>query len=43
MRDGGGVLKLAGLKKKVFDLMKISQLDRVFQIHSTVAEALKAS
>jgi len=43
MRDSGGILKLAGLKKKVLDLMKISQLDRVFQIHSTVAEALKAS
>jgi anti-sigma B factor antagonist len=43
MRDSGGVVKLVGLKKKVLDLVKISQLDRVFQIHPTVAEALKAS
>jgi anti-sigma B factor antagonist len=43
MRDGGGVLNLVGLRKKVFDLLKISQLDRVFQIHSTVDEALKAA
>ncbi|MEK6571323.1 MAG: STAS domain-containing protein [Bacteroidota bacterium] len=43
MRDNGGVVKLVGLRKKVFDLIKISQLDRVFKIHSTVPEALKAS
>ena len=42
MRDNDGVVKLVGLKKTVLNLMKISQLDRVFQIHSTVAEALKA-
>ena len=43
MRDSGGSVKLVGLKKKVFDLVKISQLDRVFQIHSTITEALRAS
>jgi anti-sigma B factor antagonist len=42
MRDNGGVVKLVGLKKNVLNLMKISQLDRVFQIHPNVSEALKA-
>ena len=42
MRDNGGMVKLVGLRKKVLNLMKISQLDRVFQIHSTVPEALSA-
>ena len=42
MRDNGGVVMLVGLRKKVLDLLKISQLDRVFQIHTTVPEALKS-
>jgi anti-sigma B factor antagonist len=43
MRDNGGVIKLAGLRKEVRNLIKISQLDRVFEIHPTVSDALRAS
>ncbi len=43
MRDNGGVVKLAGLRKKVLNLNNISQLYRVFEIHPSVSEALKAS
>ena len=43
MREHGGTVHLVHVHQKVLDLMKISQLDRVFQIHSTVPEALKAS
>jgi len=42
MREFGGVVKLAGLQKKVHSLMKISHLDRAFAIYDTVAKALKA-
>lgn len=42
MRDNKGVVKLVGLRKKVLNLIRISQLDRVFQIHPSVSEALKA-
>lgn len=42
MRDNGGSVALVGLRKKVLNLLKISQLDRVFKIYSTVPEALKA-
>ncbi len=42
MRDNNGVVKLVGLRKKVLNLIRISQLDRVFQIHPTISEALKA-
>lgn len=42
MRDNEGVVKLVGLRKKVLNLIRISQLDRVFQIHPSVSEALKA-
>ena len=38
MREHGGALKLVGVQKKVMNLIKISQLDRVFNIG---AEGLK--
>jgi anti-anti-sigma factor len=39
MREHGNVVKLVGVHKKVMSLLKISQLDRVFQIFDTVAKA----
>jgi len=42
MREHGGVVKLAGLQKKVMSLVKISHLDRAFSIYDTVTKALKA-
>jgi anti-anti-sigma factor len=42
MREHGGVVKLAGLHKKVLTLIKISHLDRAFQIYDSVAKAVKA-
>jgi anti-anti-sigma factor len=42
MRENGGVVKLAGLHKKVLALIQISHLDRAFQIFDTVAKAVKA-
>jgi len=42
MRELGGVVKLAGVHKKVLALIKISHLDRAFSIYDTVAKALKA-
>ncbi len=41
MRENGGTVKLVGLQKKVLALIKISRLDRVFQIHETAAKATK--
>ena len=42
MREAGGIVKLAGLNKKVLTLVKISRLDRAFQIFDTVAKAVKS-
>ena len=42
MREAGGDVRLAGLNKKVLTLIKISHLDRAFQIYDTVAKAIKA-
>jgi len=42
MREYGGEVRLAGLHKKVFSLIKISHLDRAFGIYESVAKALKA-
>jgi anti-anti-sigma factor len=42
MRGHGGKVSLVGVHKKVMALLKISQLDRVFQIFDTVAKATKA-
>jgi anti-sigma B factor antagonist len=41
MRENGGSVKLAGVQKKVMSLIKISHLDRAFQIYETVAKAMK--
>jgi len=41
MRGHGGKVSLVGVHKKVMALLKISQLDRVFQIFDTVAKATK--
>jgi len=40
MRENGGVVRLVGLTDNVASLIKISQLDRVFAIHSSVDEAM---
>jgi len=40
MREHGGSVHLVHVHKKVLDLMKISQLDRVFTMHKKVEEAL---
>src|SRR5713101_6976786 len=42
MREHGGKVHLVHVHKKVMDLMKISQLDRIFTIDSTVDDALKS-
>lgn len=42
MREHGGTVHLVSVHKKVMDLMKISQLDRVFTINAKVADALSA-
>lgn len=39
MREHGGSVHLAHVHKKVLDLIKISQLDRVFTINKSVEEA----
>ncbi len=41
MREHGGAVKLAGMKKKVLSLIKISQLDRVFQIAADIPKLVK--
>ena len=41
MREHGGKVHLVHVHKKVMDLMKISQLDRIFTIDGTVDDALK--
>jgi anti-anti-sigma factor len=41
LRENGGVVKLAGVHKKVMTLIKISHLDRAFQLYDTVAKASK--
>ena len=42
MREHGGSVHLVHVNKKVMDLMKISQLDRLFTINDTVADAIKS-
>jgi anti-sigma B factor antagonist len=41
MRENGGIVKLVGVHKKVLSLIKISHLDRAFQIYDTLAKAAK--
>jgi anti-sigma B factor antagonist len=41
MREHGGAVKLVGVHKKVLTLIKISHLDRAFQIYDTMAKATK--
>ncbi len=40
MREHGGRVHLVGVNKKIIDLMKISQLDRVFAISDKIADAI---
>ncbi len=40
MREHGGVVKLAGMHKKVLSLIKISHLDRSFRMFDSVPKAL---
>ena len=42
MRENGGTVKLVGVQKKVLSLIKISHLDRAFQIYNTLAKAVKS-
>ncbi len=42
MREHGGEVRLVEVHKKVMSLLKISQLDRIFQIHDTLTNALQA-
>lgn len=42
MREHGGSVHLVRVHKKVLDLMKISQLDRVFTINNRVEDAVSA-
>ena len=42
MRENGGIVKLVGVQKKVLSLIKISHLDRAFQIYNTMAKAVKS-
>jgi anti-sigma B factor antagonist len=41
MREHGGAVKLVGVHKKVLTLIKISHLDRAFQIYDSMAKATK--
>ena len=41
MREHGGIVKLVGVQKKILSLIKISHLDRTFQLYESSAEALK--
>jgi anti-sigma B factor antagonist len=41
MRENNGKVKLVGVQKKVLSLLKISHLDRTFQIFDTLAKATK--
>ncbi len=42
MREHGGSVSLVRVNKKVLDLMKISQLDRIFTINDKVEDARNA-
>ncbi len=42
MRENGGTVKLVGVQKKVLSLIKISHLDRAFQIYDTIPKAIKS-
>jgi anti-sigma B factor antagonist len=42
MRDHGGSVHLVHVHERVRDLMKISQLDRIFTINAKVEEAISA-
>ncbi len=42
MREHGGMVHLVHVHKKVLDLMKISQLDRIFTINNKIEEAVNA-
>jgi anti-sigma B factor antagonist len=41
MRENNGKVKLVGVQKKVLSLLRISHLDRTFQIFDTTAKAMK--
>ena len=42
MREHGGAVHLVHVHKKVLDLMKISQLDRIFTINTKIEDAVNA-
>jgi anti-sigma B factor antagonist len=42
MRKAGGELKLAGASKKIQNLLEITKLHKVFDIHKTVSDAVAA-
>jgi anti-sigma B factor antagonist len=40
--DGGGKLKLANIRPQIYEVFKITRLNKVFDIYSSTAEAKKA-
>ena len=42
MRKAGGELKLAGASKKIQNLLEITKLHKVFDIHKTLSDAVAA-
>jgi len=42
VRDAGGDMRLTGVKEKVQDLLEISKLNVIFQIHNSVEEAVNS-
>ena len=42
LEAAGGVVRLASLQPKVADLIRLTKLDRVLNLHPTVADALQS-
>lgn len=42
VRNAGGILKLAGVLKRISDLLAIAKLDTVFELFDTEPDALKS-
>ncbi len=41
VRQAGGSLKIANVGSRVLDLLKITKLDQIFELHKSVEEAVK--
>jgi anti-sigma B factor antagonist len=42
MRAGQGKLRLAAIRPEIYEVFRITKLDETFEIHDTVASALKS-